>query len=187
MKFSNLWRTLTEQMNKINGVSTPLGGISWVSTESERIIARRVIAFLEDKRALSIRFIPIPDRMMVGTIRNDYCVESVLNIRKFLTDQLGELDEKSPLAIDIRNVRDACRKFLDITSSMKFETGMPFGYDSHLIDSIAFNRALMDLKVVAGKHLLNISERFEIKIQGDLSFFINPEIDKTSLIKELTE
>jgi hypothetical protein len=45
MKFSEI-------ANRLTGISTPLGGVSWQSSDLEVSAARRVIAFLEDRRVL---------------------------------------------------------------------------------------------------------------------------------------
>lgn len=46
MKFSEI-------ANRLTGISTPLGGASWQPAELEVSGARRVIAFLEDRRVLN--------------------------------------------------------------------------------------------------------------------------------------
>jgi len=45
MKFSEI-------ANRLTGISTPLGGVSWQSSDLEVSAARRVIAFLENRRVL---------------------------------------------------------------------------------------------------------------------------------------
>ncbi|MGC2234073.1 MAG: DUF6650 family protein [Candidatus Acidiferrum sp.] len=59
------------------GDSTPLGGVSWQSSDLEvSAVSRRVIAFLEDRRVLYA-----PDELEVPS----HCVHSILEIRRFLT------------------------------------------------------------------------------------------------------
>ena len=54
------------------GDSTPLGGVSWQSSDLEvSAVSRRVIAFLEDRRVLYA-----PDELEV----NSHCVHSILEI-----------------------------------------------------------------------------------------------------------
>jgi len=64
MKFSEI-------ANRLTGISTPLGGVSWQSSDPEVSAARRVIAFLEDRRFYA------PEEMEVAA----HCVDSVLEIR----------------------------------------------------------------------------------------------------------
>src|ERR1700757_2286077 len=82
MKFSEI-------ANRLTGISTPLGGVSWQSSDLEVNAARRVIAFLEDRRVLYA-----PEEMEVAA----HCVDSVLEIRQFLSGELGKLDGKSEFA-----------------------------------------------------------------------------------------
>jgi hypothetical protein len=79
MKFSEI-------ANRLTGISTPLGGVSWQSSDLEVSAARRVIAFLEDRRVLYA-----PEEMEVAF----HCVQSVLEIRHFLSGELRKLEAKS--------------------------------------------------------------------------------------------
>ena len=79
MKFSEI-------ANRLTGISTPLGGVSWQPNDLEVSAARRVIAFLEDRRVLYA-----PDELDVPF----HCVHQVLEIRHFLSSELGKLDTKS--------------------------------------------------------------------------------------------
>jgi hypothetical protein len=93
MKFSEI-------ANRLTGISTPFGGASWQPAEMEIGAARRVIAFLEDRRVLYE-----PEQMEVP----DHCVHSVIEIRHRLSDELGKLDGNSELAASLRAMRVAWR------------------------------------------------------------------------------
>ncbi|MBZ5552406.1 MAG: hypothetical protein LAO21_06775 [Acidobacteriia bacterium] len=97
MKFSEI-------ANRLTGISTPLVGVSWQPSDLEVSAARRVIEFLEDRRVLYA-----PEEMEVAS----HCVHSVLEIRHFLSGELGKLGTKSEFAASLRAMRAACRKFLD--------------------------------------------------------------------------
>jgi hypothetical protein len=97
MKFSEI-------ANRLTGISTPLLGVSWQPTDLEVSAARRVIAFLEDRRVLYA-----PEEMEMP----EHCVRSVLEIRHFLSDEIGKHDSSSGFAASLRAMRAACRKFLD--------------------------------------------------------------------------
>ena len=91
-------------LKKLSGISTPVFGISWNPSESERDIVRKLFLFLEDKRVL---FYPFHMEM-------PYHVNlSVLEIRKYLTDEILKLEENSDLISSLKLLRSACRKFLD--------------------------------------------------------------------------
>ena len=91
-----------EIAKRLTGLSTPIFGLSWNPPESERSVAQRVVAQLEDRRVLYN-----PSEMEVP----HHCVTSVLEIRRLLTGELGALDEKSELAGSLRAMRAACRKY----------------------------------------------------------------------------
>jgi len=79
-------------------------GVSWNPREPEVTVARRVLAFLEDRRVLFN-----PYHLEVA----DECVHSVVEIRRFLTNEIGQLADDSKLSEHLRGIRAACRKFLD--------------------------------------------------------------------------
>ena len=73
MKFSEI-------AGRITGFSTPIFGISWTPPQVDVEIARGVLIYLEDRRVLHVPHdIELPD----------YAVQSVFDIRRFLTDLLS--------------------------------------------------------------------------------------------------
>jgi hypothetical protein len=93
-----------EIASRLTGFSVPIFGVSWNPPEPEVAVARRVLAYLEDRRVLFN-----PYHLEVA----DQCVHSVLEIRKFLTNEIGQLADDSRLGEHLRGIRAACRKFLD--------------------------------------------------------------------------
>ena len=83
----------TEIANRLTGISTPFGGASWQPAELEVAGARRVIAFLEDRRVLYD-----PCQMEIP----DHCVRSVIEIRHCLTEELGKLEGRTELSASLR-------------------------------------------------------------------------------------
>ncbi len=93
-----------EIANRLTGISIASVGVSWQPPALEITAARRVIAFLEDRRVLYE-----PGQQEVP----DHCVQSLNEIRHFFSGELGQLDSKSELAASLRAMRAACRKFLE--------------------------------------------------------------------------
>ena len=94
---------LKEILSRLAGLN--LGpGAQWNPPEIELSKARRVLTQLEDRRVLYN-----PSSLEVP----EHCVESVIEIRRLLSTELGGLEVGSTLANSLRAMRAACRKFLD--------------------------------------------------------------------------
>lgn len=152
MKFSEI-------ANRLTGISTPLVGVSWQPSELETSAARRVIAFLEDRRVLYA-----PDEMEVP----EHCVHSVLDIRRFLTAELGKLDSASEFAASLRAMRAACRKFLERVGANGREATLYAHHRGHWA-SWTFYSALGELRGGFGVHLARIAAQFQLDIEDRLA------------------
>ena len=98
---------------RVTGLSCPIFGVSWNPPEPERAIARRVIAFLENRRVL---FSPFEWEMP------DHCAQSVIEMRHFITHELQAIESSEEIAQSLRAMRAACRKFLDERSVARLAT-----------------------------------------------------------------
>jgi hypothetical protein len=158
----------TEIAARLTGISTPLGGVSWQATETEMAAARRVISFLEDRRVLYA-----PDEMEVPA----HCVHSVLDIRRFLTVELGKLDNGAELAASLRAMRAACRKFLERVGvdgddrAVFYYANRPGHWASW-----TFYGALGEMRGTFGVHLARMAAEFKIDIEDSLAAIL-PERD----------
>jgi len=91
-------------LKRLTGISTPIFGVSWNPPPSERDLARKVITFLEDRRVLyNATELEVPE----------HCVASVIEIRRFLTDVVGQAADQAAFVPYLQAMRAACRKFLD--------------------------------------------------------------------------
>jgi len=97
----------------------------------------------------------------------DHCVMSVVDIRRILSQELGVLDEKSALAMSLRAMRAACRKFLD--SVQANERIVRFGAHLGHFASWEFNGAVGELRGVFGVHLAQIAARYGLNIEDELA------------------
>ena len=71
-----------ELAKRLTGISTPIGGLSWTPPVDERDVAKQLLVFLEDRRALYM-----PYNLEVSP----YVVDSVLEIRQRLTEDLEQI------------------------------------------------------------------------------------------------
>lgn len=144
-----------EIASRLTGISCPIFGLSWNPPEAERKIARRVIAFLENRRVLFVPF----DYEVPG-----HCIESVIEMRHFLTSELQALDSDKDIAQSLRAMRAACRKFLDDDPWH----GSPRGYVSpRMLES-----ALGELRGVFGIHIARLAAQNGLDVEDDLAVIL---------------
>lgn len=153
-----------EIAKRVTGFSTPIFGVSWTPSESERAVAKRILAELEDRRVLYN-----PSEMEIP----DHCVMSVVEIRRMLSNEIGTLDEESPLADSLRAMRAACRKFLDTTQSD--DRIVRYGSHHGHFASWYFNGAVGELRGVFGVHLAQIAAQYGLDIEDDLAAILPAE------------
>ena len=153
-------------IKRVTGISTPIFGVSWNPENTERDIARQVISYLEDRRVLYV-----PYEMECPS----HCVESVLQIRQFLTSKIGETPEDKELSKSLRAMRAACRKFLNETSDPKGDI-IRHGFQMGHFASWKFISALGELRGVFGIHIAKIAVAYGVDIEKDLASII-PEED----------
>ncbi len=141
MKFSEI-------ANRLTGISTPLVGVSWQPSELEASAARRVIA----------------DSLEVP----EHCVHSVLEIRHFLSAELGKLDSAMEFAASLRAMRAACRKFLERVGTDGRETVLYANQHGHWA-SWTFYSALGEMRGTFGVHIAKIAAQFRLDVEDRLA------------------
>lgn len=150
MKFKNI-------VKRLNGISTPVFGISWNPKGTDKDCAKGIIAFLEDRRVLYN-----PSEMEMP----DHCVQSVLEIRQFLTQKIGTV-ESTDLQESLRAMRASCRKFLDTVGAN--DNIIRFGYQSGHWASWEFNGAVGEFRGIFGIHVARIAVMYGIDVEKDLA------------------
>lgn len=123
-------------------------------------MARRGLSYLEDRRVLYN-----PSEMEVP----EHCVESVLDIRRFLTRELGPLVPDPELAASLRAMRAACRKFLDtVGAGGRSEIVRFAGHCGHWV-RWEFNGALGELRGVFGVYIALIAAPHGLDVEDALA------------------
>ncbi|HZP43968.1 MAG TPA: DUF6650 family protein [Candidatus Binatia bacterium] len=154
--------TLDAIRRRLTGFSIPVFGVSWNPPEPRRDAARRLITFLEDRRVLYA-----PEEMEVPS----HCVSSVLDIRRYLTEELQRGSDDDDLTKSVRAMRAACRKFLDVARNDVVRFG---GRPGHWA-SWRFNGALGELRGVFGVHLARIAVQYGVDVDDDLAAILPGE------------
>lgn len=154
-----------EITSRLTGLSCPIFGVSWTPPEPERKIARRILTFIEDRRVLySPSEVEIPA----------HCVESVIEIRHYLTHELQGLDRDTPLSTTVRALRAACRKSLDTIGPMDHRFGpIGNGYQDWV-----FLSALGELRGSFGIHLATLATAYGLDIEDDLASILPAEVEE---------
>jgi hypothetical protein len=157
VKFKQIARRLT-------GLSSPVFGASWEYRKGDAGHAQDMISYLEDRRVLYN-----PSEMEV----QQHCVESVSQIRDYLTGKLSELDPGSPLAEPVKAMRGSCRKFLDSVGyegqnprhALRWRNGMwgeMFGF------------YLGEMRGVFGFHVAQLAVAYKIDVEEPLATILPP-------------
>jgi hypothetical protein len=159
-----------EVVSRLNGISVPIFGVQWNPPEAQCVAARRILAFLEDRRVLYVA-----SEMEVP----HHCVQSVLSIREFLTAEVGKLDSEQELAHSLRAMRAACRKFLD-TVKADDPRIIRFGAEHGHYASWVFNGAVGELRGVFGVHVARIAASHGLDVEDDLASILPATDDDRS-------
>jgi len=148
-------------LRRLTGISTPLGGVSFQPvTENERKIAFQVISFLEDRRILY---------RTMGIEVHDWSVKSVFEIRSFLTEMISSTDDYPALTEDLKNIRKACRKFLnDVEADENSEFILDHKVENFKDKQKRFAEAFFDIRKPISRCVMELSYRYDIQIHGEL-------------------
>jgi hypothetical protein len=148
--------------NRLTGFSTPIFGVSWTPAILDREAAQQVIVFLEDRRMLYVPYV---------AENPDWCVQSALQIRAFLTELLGRGGIAVDLADHLRAIRAACRHFV---STVEGIDAREKEYGQYVFKEWAFNQALGEFRAIVGVHVAQIAVSHGIDVPDDLTVILPP-------------
>lgn len=152
-----------EIVSRINGISSPIFGMSWEPATADVEVARRLIAFVEVRRVLFSTYTnEVPEQ----------CVSSVLEIRDFLTEMIGQGRIAEELAGPVRLMRRYCVRFLERVGAVED----PNGAGRHLfrdsrwqMHDYWFGEALGELRSGVGMQVAIVAASFGLDVEDDLA------------------
>lgn len=156
-------------VSRLTGISTPIGGISWTPPEDERDRAKRLLTYLEDRRALYQ-----PYNMEIC----DYVVKSILEIRQRLTSDLEHVNKTSVFGESLRAMRAICRKFLD-------KVQRPSRGRIYLVPD--FIDALGELRALFGIHVARLACAYDLEVEKELASILPPEPEEDETKRRSTK
>ncbi|MGH9210906.1 MAG: DUF6650 family protein [Acidimicrobiales bacterium] len=162
--------------SRLTGLDVLGFGASWEPATSDAVVAEGVIRYLEDRRVLyASADVEVPE----------HCIASVLDIRRELTDVLGNGGISPVLSDSLRAMRAACRVFLgrlrlnpnlhqfEIMHSYRDDRHRPIGLHDWVL-----NQAIGELRGVFGVHIALLASRYGVDVEEDLATILPPESDQ---------
>jgi hypothetical protein len=98
----------------------------------------------------------------------EHCVESILEIRRFLTQELGHAAIAPEFIASLRAMRAACRKFLDTVQADERRI-VTFALSRGHYASWEFFSALGELRGACGIHVARIAAQHGLGVEEPLS------------------
>jgi len=145
-----------EAANRLNGVTIGPLGAQWALRPADAEVARRVIRFLEDRRVLYNDY---------AWEEPDHCLQSVLEVRRFLTAEITTLKDGSDLLGPLRVMRAACRKFLDTMQ----QDGRRHLYLHNGHEAFGFYSTLGEFRGAIGPQVALLAAHYEIDVENELA------------------
>ena len=116
---------------RITGIDTPIGGVSWEYTDSEKKGIQQLFDYLETKRLLV---------NPIGMEIKDWCSSSTIEIKNEVYEISSKFDFQKQTKSITKNMIDTCNVFLDDLQNVK-SNGIIYKSDGDWED-LVFSRAM---------------------------------------------
>lgn len=160
---------VSEILSRLNGVSSPFVGVSWVPPTADVAIARRLIAEVETRRVLFSTYTDeVPEQ----------CVSSVLALRQLFTEILAAGGVGLAISDPVRVMRRYCVGFLTKVGASETRE-VP--HDRHLfrearwhMHDYRFGEALGELRAGVGLQVGIVAASFGLEVEDALGRMLPP-------------
>ncbi len=136
---------------RITGIDTPIGGISWEYTDSEKKGVQQLFDYLETKRLL---INPIEME------KKDWCILSAIEIKQKINEINIKFDFKNDTKLITKAMIDACNTFLDDLQNVK-NSGIIYKGNGDWED-IVFSKAMKKFRKQFKDSIVCLSNNFGI-------------------------
>lgn len=136
---------------RITGIDTPIGGISWEYTDSEKKGVQQLFDYLETKRLL---INPIEME------KKDWCILSAIEIKQKINKINIKFDFKNDTKLITKAMIDACNTFLDDLQNVK-NSGIIYKSNGDWED-IVFSKAMKKFRKQFKDSIVCLSNNFGI-------------------------
>jgi hypothetical protein len=148
---------------RLNGISTPIFGLSWQPPGPDVEAAREAIAFLQERGALFGPHVVQDPK---------YVIESILDIRVEMTRIMAPGRLNAELMSSLRTIRAACRKFTNtlgghVVSGRLHIPATALGVEN--VPEIGFNQALGELRGVVGAEVAKMAAAHGLDVEDGLA------------------
>lgn len=164
---------------ELNGISTPFGGVSWNKTNSVKDKFSFLLFYLESKRILV---------NPIEMEKKEWCIESVLEIKKqlvFITEDT--VFKKDDLSI-IRNMIKACNQYLDMVSPLDLPNII---YKSHTQEGswndLQFDKAMKQFRNSFKQEIEYIEKRYRLSFHKNIPNEFQENYMSTNISKQKRE
>ncbi|WP_343908852.1 DUF6650 family protein [Nocardioides aquiterrae] len=130
--------------------------VQWEYLETNRDVARRVLADLEDRRVLFYSH---------GREDPEYCRRSAAEIRQLMKRELSTVEQGDDMDRALRAIRNAAREFIDQAGPES---------ERFLSDMDAFWKALEDMRIAMAPYIRGMATAYEVLIDHVLDENLPP-------------
>jgi hypothetical protein len=156
-----------EHHRRINGISTPWGGLSWELAPDERKIAEEAVTYIENQ---GIFYAPFEWEHPRDTYR------SADNARSEITGLMQKLLRRMDTFKQLELIRDALREFQRDLRRLQLDD-VPSKSEMTNAQVTAYDSALTKLRRISGAQIGYFAALYQLDVSDELDTWLRPPAD----------